>query len=284
MLDALNRRRKFQGRQPTGKRIDLSPRDLAYFAALERHGPLSAPMLFALTKHLAANERGHKDRLTALYHETKTAHGGPYLERPEQQFYSTNALCQPMIYELTNAATQALREAGIPRQSLAPPSGPYLHRFLIAKITARAELKAAGAGHRFISSGEIARHPRFPEETLRTPKPLAVRVAGGIIIPDALYGVDFGGKFRFFAVEADRGTEPILGHGRLGNHLQGKIERYVSLLKAERFRLVWGIPVLTICIVTEQPVRADNLRMATARLVPDHLISRFVVEVASPSR
>ena len=278
MLDALNRRRKFQGRQPTGKRIDLSPRDLSYFAALERHGPLSAPMLFELTKHLAANERGHKDRLTALYHETKTQHGGPYLERPEQQFHSTNALCQPMIYEITNAATLALREAGIPRQSLAPPSGPYLHRFLTAKITAYAELAAISAGYRFISSGEIARHPRFPEEKLRASNPLAVRVDGGVVIPDALYGVDFGGKFRFFAVEADRGTETIMGHGKQGSHLHGKIERYVSLLRSENFRTVWGLPVLNVRIVTQQPARAENLRNAIERCVPTNLFSRFVVE------
>lgn len=278
MLDALNRRRKFQGRQPTGKRIDLSPRDLAYFAALERHGPLSGPMLFALTKHLASNERGHKDRLTALYHETKTIHGGPYLERPEQQFYSTNALCQPMIYELTNAATQALREAGIPRQSLAPPSGPYLHRFFTAKITAHAELAATKAGQRFISSGEIARHPRFPEETLRAPNPLAVHVGGGVIIPDALYGIDFGGKYRFYAVEADRGTEPIRRSGRRASHLHGKVQLYVSVLRTETYKTKWGIPVLAVRIVTDQLARADNIRTEIQDTVPFELRSLFLVE------
>lgn len=282
MLDALNRRRKFHGRQPTGKRIDLSPRDLAYFAALERHGPLSAPMLFELTKHLAANERGHKDRLTALYHETKTQHGGPYLERPEQQFHSTNAFCQPMIYELTKTATQALRDAGIPRQSLAPPSGPYLHRFLTARITAHAELEAIKAGHRFISSGEIARHPRFPEETLRAPNPLAVRVDGGVVIPDALYGVDFGGKFRFFAVEADRGTETITGYGKRGSHLHGKIERYVSLMKAKKFRTAWGVPILTVRIVTERADRAKNIDGAIDKIVSGELRSCFITECLPP--
>jgi len=281
MLDALNRRRKFHGRQPTGKRIDLSPRDLAYFAALERHGPLSAPMLFELTKHLAANERGHKDRLTALYHETKTQHGGPYLQRPEQQFNSTNALCQPMIYEITNVATQALREARIPKQALAPPSGPYLHRFLTAKITARAELEAAIKGHRFISSGEIARHPRFPQETLQAANPMALRVGGSIAIPDALYGVDFGGKFRFFAVEADRSTEPIRGRGRVASHLLGKIQSYISVVSTEAYRNIWGVPVLTIRFVTERPVRAENIRTEIASLVPLKFRSNFVVECAS---
>lgn len=282
MLDALNRRRKFHGRQPTGKRIDLSSRDLAYFAALERHGPLSGPILFALTQHIAKNERGHKDRLTALYHETKTIHGGPYLERPEQQFYSTNALCQPMIYELTNAATKALRDAGIPRQSLAPPSGPYLHRFLTAKITAHAELEAIKAGNRFISSGEIARHPRFPEETLRGPNPLAVRVGGGVVIPDALYGIDYGGKFRFFAIEADRGTETIFGHGHCSSHIRGKVERYVAMLNTQAYKRAWGVPVLTIRFVLDQPNRSKNIAVAIEKIVPPDI--RKLFEVSTTAR
>ena len=187
-----------------------------------------------------------------------------------------------MIYELTKAATQALREAGIPRQSLAPPSGPYLHRFLTAKITAHAELAATSPGQRFISSGEIARHPRFPEETLRAPNPLAVRVSGGVVIPDALYGIDYGGKFRFFAIEADRGTEAIFGHGQGSSHIRGKVERYIAMLNTHAYKRAWGVPVLTVRFVSEQSNRSKNISVAIEKIVSSEI--RTLFEVSTTAR
>jgi hypothetical protein len=267
MLDALNRRRKFAGRQPTGKRIDLTPRDLAYFAALERHGPLSAPTLFEFANHLAVNGRGHKDRLTALYHETKTAHGGAYLERPEQQFARLDARCRPMVYELTHASRKALRETGIPPQAAMPPSGPYQHRFLTAAISASVELDAKARGQQFISSGDILRHPKCPETTRNAANPLAIRAAGRIIIPDALYGIDYGGKFRFWALEADRGTEPLKGRGRASRYILDKIDAYQAVLKTEAYRYTWGIPILSVRIVCESTLRAEHIGRLVREIV-----------------
>jgi hypothetical protein len=279
MLDALNRRRKFVGRQPTGQRIDLTARDLAYFAALERHGPLDAPTLFEFAKNLAVNERGHKDRLTALYHETKTAHGGAYLERPEQQFARLDARCRPMVYELTHASQKALREAGIPLQAAMPPSGPYQHRFLAAVITASVELDAIARGLRFISSGDILRHPKCPETTRNAANPLAIRAAGRVIIPDALYGIDYGGKFRFWALEADRGTEPLKGRGRASRYIFDKIDAYQAVMKTEAYRHTWGIPILAVRIVCESALRAENISTLIKRNVKDSaLAAKFAVE------
>lgn len=277
-LDALNRRRKFVGRQPTGKRIDLTPRDLAYFAALERHGPLPGPILFEFARHLARNERGHKDRLTDLYHETSTRHGGPYLERPEQQFADLNARYLPMTYELTKFGARALREVGILLQIASPPSGPYLHRFMTAGITAGTELATVAEGYRFISSGEILRHSKCPEGTRNAPNPLAIKLGRGFLIPDALYGIDYGGKYKFWALEADRGTEPIKGKGRASKYLKDKLEAYAEVFRYETYRNRWGIPVLSMRVVTESRERADNIREVLANVVDQALQSRFGVE------
>lgn len=282
MLDALNRRRKFEGRQPTGKRIDLTPRDLAYFAALERHGPLTGPLLFEFAKSHAHNERGHKDRLTALYHETATLHGGPYLERPEQQFAHHDARCRPMIYELTKASQKALREAGIPLQAAMPPSGPYLHRFLTARITADTELIATLEGNRFISSGEIMRHSKCPESTRNATNPLALRISGRTVIPDALYGIEAKGRYKFWALEADRGTEPLTGRGRTSTYLRDKIDAYVNVLAMEAYRYTWGIPILAVRIVCESKERSAHVAQLIQKTVKQELRSRF--EVAAMPR
>lgn len=281
-LDSLNRRRKFVGRQPRGKRIELTPRDLVYFAALERHGPLSGPVLFEFAKQVAKNERGHKDRLTDLYHETKTEHGGPYLERPEQQFANVNARYLPMTYEITRFGVRALREAGIPLQAAAPPSGPYLHRFMTAAITASIELHAMAERHRFISSGEIIRHPKCPQSTRSAANTLAIRVNGTTIIPDALYGIDYGGKYRFWALEADRGTEPLNGNSRASRYLKDKIDSYATVVCLETYRHVWGIPVLSIRIVCESEGRVRHIRDIINRVVDPRAKSRFVVEAMQP--
>ena len=47
--DALNRRSRFAGRQPTAKRVMLGERDFQCFAALERHGPLPSTYLYEFT-------------------------------------------------------------------------------------------------------------------------------------------------------------------------------------------------------------------------------------------
>jgi Replication-relaxation len=284
MLDALNRRKKFQGRQPTGQRIDLTPRDLAYFAALERHGPLSGPVLYEFAKSHAHNERGHKDRLTALYHESKTPHGGPYLERPEQQFAAYNARCQPMVYELTNASRLALRQADIPKQAAMPPSGPYLHRFMTAAITAKTEIDAVQNGLRFVASGEIIQHPKCPESTRSASNPLAIRAAGRVIIPDALYGIDYGGKYRFWALEADRGTESLRGRSRASRYIADKIEAYHTLFRADLHRAVWGIPVLAVRVVCESETRAENIRSLIRQMPITSSANLFCVEALVGSK
>ena len=174
-----------------------------------------------------------------------------------------------------------LREAAVPIQIATPPSGPYLHRFMTAAITATTELEATAARFRFIPSGEIVRHKKCPESTRNAANPIAIRIGSATIIPDALYGIDYGGKYKFWALEADRGTEPIRGRGRLGSNLEAKIRGYVCVLDNDAHRLAWGIPVLVVRIVTGNTIRAANIEAALKAIVPPHLLSRFHVEALS---
>jgi hypothetical protein len=250
IVDALNRRNRFAGRQPTGKRIVLQERDFLYFAALERHGPLPATYLYEFSKSAAGNLKGHQQRLTDLYNEDNTPHHGFYLERPEQQFASLNARYQPLSYELTDVGIRALRDKGIERQSATPPSGPCLHRFMTACITASIELAVRQAGFRYITAADILRHPKCPANTRRAENPLALGIGNAVMVPDQLFGIDYGGRFRFFALEADRKTETIMTRKSNARAFGKKLDAYAEIVKREAYKDVWGIPTLFVLTVT----------------------------------
>ena len=265
--DSLNRRSRFAGRQPTGKRIVLGERDFQCFAALERHGLLPSTYLYEFTKHTARNFKGFQQRLTDLYNEDNTPHRGFYLERPEQQYASINARYQPMAYELTPQAGRALRDRDIPPQMWEQPNGPYLHRFMTACLTASIELGTRQAGFRYLSQADIFAHPKCPAGLADKDHPLALPCGDGSIIPDQLFGIDYGKKFRFFALEADRKTETIVSRKAHAKAYARKLEAYLHVLEQQTFREVWGIPMLTILTVTtSQPhmnTMIDTLRDVT---------------------
>ena len=275
-VDALNRRNRFAGRQPTGKRIILQERDFQCFAALERHGALPSTYLYEFTKDTARNFKGFQQRLTDLYNEDNTPHHGFYLERPEQQYASINARYQPMTYDLTANAKRALRDRGIPEHIFESPNGPYLHRFMTACLTASMELAVRTAGFRYISQAEIFTHSKCPKAILTREHPLAVPCSSGCIIPDQLFGIDYGGSYRFFVLEADRKTESVVSKKASIKAYAKKLESYLEVLRDQSFRDVWGIPSLSIMTVTTSNAHMQTMIDALGDLAESQETARFL--------
>ncbi len=275
--DALNRRSRFAGRQSTGKRIILGERDFAYFAALERHGVLPATYLYAFTRSLARNHKGHQQRLTELYNEDFTPHRGFYLDRPEQQYASINARYQPMAYELSTEGHRALRDKGMPRQMWEPPNGPYLHRFMTGCITASVELACRAKKLRYLSQADIFGHAKCPVSLAAADNPLALPCLDGVIIPDQFFGIDYGGKYRFFALEADRKTESIVSANAMSKSFAKKLESYLHVLEHQTYREVWGIPTLSVLTVTTSETHMNSMINQMDRLAKnDRMAARFL--------
>ncbi len=84
-LDTLGRRRRLHPRS-TGKRVSLQERDWLWLRKLHEHGPLPSSFLLAFAEDSHRSEKRAKERLTDLFNEDNTPHGGPYLARPPQQF------------------------------------------------------------------------------------------------------------------------------------------------------------------------------------------------------
>jgi hypothetical protein len=275
-LDALNRRSRFAGRQPTGKRIILGARDFAVFSALERHGPLPSTYLYAFSKHEARNYKGFQQRLTDLYNEDCTPHHDFYLDRPEQQNASINARYQPITHELTPVGAQALRDHGLPQQMWERPNGPYLHRFMTSCLTASLELAARERGIKFLSQCDIFNHPKCPASIRSAEHPLGLRHREGTIIPDQLCGLDYGGRYRFFAIEADRKTETIVSTRASTKAVAKKLDAYVQVLRNQTYKDVWGIPTLNIMIVTTSDAHMKTMIHVLESMAEPNEVQRFL--------
>ena len=270
--DALNRRRRFEPAQSTGKRIVLTERDLLIFSALERHGVLPATYLYEFAKSAAGNMKGHQQRLTELFHEDNTEHGGRYLNRPHQQWASPHARYQPISYELTAHGVKALRDHQIQQQCIISPSGPFLHRAMTACLTASIDRACQDAGLRYISQGEILRRANVSGNK----NPLALPTRYGVVIPDQLFGIDYGGAFRFFALEADRSTESLASKKYQQRSFEAKLLAYVEVLEQETFKTVWGIPMLYVAIVATSESHVEAMLRTIERIATPRIASRFL--------
>ncbi len=211
--DSLNRRRRDR-RQSTGKRVTPQPRDLLWFQKLHEHGPLSSVYLHGFSQHIACSKKRARDRLTDLYNESDTPHGGPYLDRPWQQFRTFDARYQPLVYDLAPAGEKALKAEGKWSGFAGGHSGPWQHKFMVSCITASIEIATLEIPNlNFIPQHAILERAG---ERLRYSVPFTDPKSGkqvrSDLIPDALFGLEYldgnHKSYRFFLVEADRATEP----------------------------------------------------------------------------
>jgi hypothetical protein len=212
-FDSLSRRKRTHPTS-TDKRVTPQERDLLWFQKIHGHGPLSSSYLHAFSKHLRRNEKRAKDRLTDLFNESRTPHDGTYLTRPSQQFRTLDSRYNDLVYDLTDAANAALKERGLWQDTATGRAGPWLHGFMVSCITASIELATLDRDDiRYIPQAEILaragtelRYPTTIED------PATGKAARKDLIPDALFGLEYtvNGEslYRFYLVEADRGTEP----------------------------------------------------------------------------
>ena len=212
-FDAIHRRNRTTPTS-TNKRVTPQPRDLLWFQKILEHGSLSTSFLHGFSKHILVSEKRAKERLTDLFNESNTPHGGPYLCRPTQQFRTIDSRYNELVYDLTPASIAALKEKRLWNEEKAKRSGPWLHSYMVSCITASIELATLDRDDlTYIPQSEILKRAktalRYPTQ-IKDPE--SKRTFTKDLIPDALFGLEYHhqGKnfYRFFLVEADRGTEP----------------------------------------------------------------------------
>ncbi len=162
-----------------------------WLAHINRHGPQSSAYLHALTANT------HRSLDTTRRQLRKLREAG-YLTLPQQQKNTFRADWNPLIYDITKQGIDHLRDHGHDTATIRP-TGHWWHGFTVSAVSSAINIEAARAGVRYIPAHEILK---------RTGAPLAIPIDGTKLIPDQLFALDYGGSFRAFALEVDRGTEP----------------------------------------------------------------------------
>lgn len=253
--DICGRRVRFE-RCPNDSAFVVKKRDLAIFEVLHRHGPLPSNYLFEYTRTFGS-ELHLKHRLTKLYHGLTD--GTYFLERPPQQYQSFLARAQPSIYDVAAAGRVLLAESGRLSPYLGNRTDPFLHRFMTACVSASMELASRRVGIRFIHRHEIFSHTKCPEATRCSANPLSIPANGKRIVPDDLFGLDYRGKYRFFAVEIDRNTESIERRNLEQSAFAKKLRAYADIIDGGTFKGVWGIPNLLVLTITTNATHMANM-------------------------
>lgn len=272
-LDTLGRRCRTKP-APTGKRITPQPRDILWFEKLAEHGPLPSSFLLAFAKNTHRSEKRAKERLTDLFNEDRTPHKGAYLTRPAQQFRTLDARYNQLVYDLSQASAAALRKSG---SAIRPArSGPWQHSFMVSCITASIELACLERDDlNYIPQSKILERA---ETCLRWPTEICDPDSGATyekdLLPDAVFGLEYlkpaGRRYRFYALEADRATEPLRSAEIHRKSFRRHLLQYEDYIEGGGYRehLNLTAPMMVLNVTTSN-VRAQRMLTLTEELFPD---------------
>ena len=155
-----------------------------------------------------------QNRLTDLFNETDTPHGASYLTRPPQQFETIDARYNELIYGLTTAGEQVLKDTDMWSDWVHKAGGPFRHQREVAKVTAGVEIECLNrSDQNYIQGWKVLERA---QTKLRYPvtfkDPSTGKTLTRDLIPDQLYGLEYltedGPRYRFYVVEVERGTNP----------------------------------------------------------------------------
>jgi hypothetical protein len=291
------KRRSRMRRISSGKRIELTERDIELFKLLNRYHFLRSNFLYAF---LGGNsETRFKERLGHLYHD------GRYINRPEQQWQFANCRYMPVIYELDDRGEQVLRERGlIHSDSPLHKKGrmgayrQFAHQLMICDCMASIELGVRqDPSLRFISWQEIV--AKAPESTRKLDNPFAIPVsikhtflrtgtmqrADIKIVPDGLFGLEYtrdGSKaYRFFALEADRNTQPVTRSDLNQTSYLRKILAYRQISTQNIHKSHLGLPNLFVLTVTTNESHMTSIMSLVKELAAEGKSKLFLFKTMS---
>lgn len=256
-------------RMGTGKRIELAPRDIEIFKLLERYRYLRSTYIHAFVG--GASKTRFKERLGDLFHEAG------YLDRPIEQWQAVDARYFPTIYENTERARRLLRENGyedlVRWSSERSHNRQFAHTLLTCEVMASIEFAALADGTiRFIPMMEIL--AKAPLATRTNPNPVAIPVyspeLSSYVVPDGLCGLEYQRdekrSYRFFALEIDRATMPVVRSRQGQTSFAGKLSAYREIISRQVYKSHLGLPNLLVLTVTANERHKAEIMRATANL------------------
>jgi hypothetical protein len=228
------------------------------FRLLERYRYLRSTSIHAFVG--GASETRFKERLGDLFHEG-------YLDRPEHKWTLANCRYVPVVYEIGEGGRRALRHEGAgdakPWTWLGNGAHrQFAHSLMICEVLASIDLGVRGRPNlRLVSWQEIL--AKAPESTRRSAAPFRIPIiassvapssSDGAVVPDALFGIEYtvdgNIAYRFFALEADRGTMPAYRSDRAQSSYLKKMIAYREIVARQIHKSHLGLPNLLVLTVT----------------------------------
>lgn len=244
-------------------RVWPTDRELLWLKHIERHGPQSSAYLFHRTS------KTHRCKDTALRSLQKLRASG-YLKLPRQQRMTERAEFKPYIYDLTRKAQEHLVDLGIDEPTIRP-TGHWWHAYAVAQVTSSIDIAASDQGLRYIPTHEIL--------AIRDAE-LAIPIGRSKLIPDQIFALDYGGHFRAFALEVDRGTEPKTSPARRKSWARS-IAQYQHIIEHNLYREHYGLKsnLLVLWVFRRERERQTFLEMCSA--LPDRVKAVILAQACS---
>ncbi|MFZ7093729.1 replication-relaxation family protein [Primorskyibacter sp. 2E233] len=198
-------------------------REIRWLKHIERHGPQSSVYLYELTRDT------HRCKDTALRAMQKLRAGG-FLTLPRQQRVTERAEFNPYIYDFTKRSRDFLVDHDLAEPTIRP-TGHWWHAYATACVTSSIDIAAAKVGVRYIPGHHIL---------AKKDAPLGIPTSMGTVIPDQLFALDYGGSFRAFALEVDRGTEPKTSTAARKSYARS-IAQYAEIIERGLHRNHYGL-------------------------------------------
>ena len=230
---------KRRGIQPT-------PREIRWLKHIEKHGPQSSVYLHELTKNT------HRDTDTSRRQLQKLRAGG-LLYCPKQQRATEHAEFNPYIYDLSREGRAVLFDRDL-AEATVRPTGHWVHQYMTACVTSSIDIMAARVGVSYIPAHRILE---------RTGTTLAAKVGRHNLIPDQLFGLDYGGRYRFFCLEVDRGTEPKASTKKRKSY-RSMLESYRAFIGGGLYKAQYGLtaPMILLVVLSSRTNEARLLEIA----------------------
>jgi Replication-relaxation len=209
-----------------------------------------------LTDYLGGNEQNRRKEVSDLasmeYLTCYPPDGNGTLERSyPRQFFR--------IYAKGLKADRALKAAGIEPIKHPDIGEQFWHQMLIDDIVMSFEIACRQQGLPFKDQYEILGDDPLElpcHITFTFPSSGKTHTSDKALCPDALFAI---GE-TYFALEADRGTEPIERSNLNQTSYLRKFLQYADVLKSGRYKTVWQIPNLMVLHVSTRELRTKALR------------------------
>jgi hypothetical protein len=263
------RRSRFH-RQPIGRAIWTSPRDIEIFKLLQRYRYLPSDFIGTF---VGGNSIRLKQRLGDLYHEG-------YLDRPAQQWQTFNARYRHATYELGRLGRAALIGSGYQPGLTPPNTGIFAHEAMVCSVIAALELGARlTPGMQFLSWEALCEAPgKIPSASPSRPAiPISLSHQGRALAfelrpdgrPFAIVHRSSEGRARtlyFPGIELDRHTEPLAPGDLERSSILRKILGYREIIATDAYRAHFGFPNMLVPVVTVNAARMEHMRQLILEL------------------